>query len=141
MRVIRMLSVAAQAEGIALRRDLRNTARQAAWGALAVLFAAAAVVTAHVAVVAQLAPDLGLAAAAGIVAAGDLVIAGILVMLARHRDDPVAEEARALRATMLSAMARPDPMRRALDLMMRDGPAPLIGAVTAEAIAAWLRKR
>ncbi len=141
MRVIRMLSVAAQAEGIALRRDVRNTARQAGWVVLAMLFAAAAVVTAHVAVVAQLAPDLGMAAAAGVVAAGDIIIAGVLALLARHRVDPVAEEARALRATMLSAVARPDPVRSALDIVMRDGSAPLIGAVTAEAIAAWLRKR
>lgn len=133
MRLLQMMGVAAQAEGIRLRRELHGTARQAGWIAAAALFGAAALATAHVAIVAQLMPRHGLAAAAAMMAAADLVIAGALALLARRPADPVAEEARALRETMLAAMARPEPLLGAS--------APLIGAVTAEAVAAWMQRR
>jgi hypothetical protein len=141
MRLLQMLSVAAQAEGIVLRREMRGAVRQAIWVAVAFLFGTAAVVTAHVAAVAQLLPAYGMAAAAAIVAACDVVIAGLLLLLARRRVDPVAEEARVLRETMVSAVMRRDPMRDALGLAMRGGAAPLVGAVVADVFATWLKRR
>ncbi len=139
--MLRMLGVAAQAEGIRLRREFGSTARQAGWIAGAAMFGAAAVATAHVAFVAQLAPSYGLGMAAGIVALGDVAIAGVLALLARRRADPVAEEARILREAMLSAAMTRDPMRDALGLALGNGSAPLIGAVAAEAFATWLKRR
>lgn len=136
-----MLGVAAQAEGLRLRREVAGTARQAGWIAAASLFGAAAVATAHVAAVAQLAPGFGIAAAAAIVAAADVTIAAIFVLLARRRRDPVAEEARLLRESMLASLAQRDTMRDVLSLALRSGSGPLIGAVTGEAVAAWLRRR
>ena len=141
MRLLQMLGVAMQAEGIVLRREIRGTVRQAGWIAFAFLFGVAAVVTAHIAAVTQLMPIYGMAAAAAIVAVADVVIAGILLLLARRRVDPVAEEARALRETMLAAVTRRDPMRDALGLAMHGGAAPLIGAVAADVFAAWLKRR
>ncbi len=141
MRMLRMLGVAAQAEGIRLRREVTGTARQAGWIAAAAAFGVAAVGMAHIAAIAQLSPGYGMTIAASIVAGGDLVIAGALLLLARRRADPIAEEARLLRETMLSAMVARDPVHDALALAMRGGSAPLLGAVAAEAVAAWLKRR
>lgn len=141
MRLLQMLGAAAQAEGIRLRREVGGTARRAGWMVGAGLFGAAAVATAHVAAVAQLTPQYGLPIAAGVVAGVDLAIAVILALMSRRRIDPIAEEARMLRDTMLTASTRRVPLRDAVGLAMRAGSAPLIGAVTGEALAAWLRRR
>lgn len=141
MRLLQMLGVAAQAEGIRLRREVGGTARRAGWMAGAALFGAAAVATAHIAAIAQLTPEHGMPVAAGIVAAVDLAIAGALALMARRRRDPIAEEARMLRETMLTAVTRRNPLQDALGLAVRSGSGPLIGAVTGEAVASWLRRR
>lgn len=141
MRVLQMLDVAAQAEGVRLRREAGGLARRAGWIAVAGVFGTAAMVTLHVAIVAHLTPDHGLAIAAGIVALGDLVLAGIFAVLARPRVDPVAEEARALRQTMLAAVGARNPLRDALGLAATKATVPLLGAVTAEALAGWFRRR
>lgn len=141
MRVLQMLDVAAQAEGVRLRREATGFVRRAGWIAVASIFGTAALITAHVAAVAQLVPPYGLAAAAGMIAAGDLVLAAIFALLARRRPDPVAEEARALRQTMLAAVGARNPLRDALGLAATKAAVPLIGAVTAEAVAGWLRRR
>ncbi len=141
MRMLQMLDVAAQAEGVRLRREATSLARRTGWIAVAGVFGTAALATAHVAAVAQLAPAYGLAAAAGIIAAGDLVLAGLFALLARRRPDPVAEEARALRQTMLAAVGARNPLRDALGLAATKATVPLLGAVTAEAVAGWLRRR
>jgi hypothetical protein len=141
MRLFRMLGVAAQAEGIRLRREVRGTALQAGWIAAASVFGLAAIATAHVAAVAYLTPSFGIAGAAAMVAAGDLAIAAALALCARRRRDPVAEEARLLRETMLNAVTARSPLRDALGLALRSGSGPLIGAAAGEALAAWLRRR
>ncbi|WP_198368883.1 hypothetical protein [Roseomonas rosulenta] len=137
MRLLSLLGVAAQAEGLRLRRTVGMTARRGAWLAAASLFGVAAIGLAHAAAVIGLAPRVGLAAACGIVAVADLVVAGILALVAQQRRDPVAEEALALRRMMLSAAAR-SPMREAGALV---GSAPVLGAMAGEAIAIWLRRR
>ncbi|MEO3473598.1 hypothetical protein AAFN86_17150 [Roseomonas sp. CAU 1739] len=141
MRVLRMLGVAAQAEGIRLRREVGGTARRAGWIAGAAAFGVAAVATAHIAVIAQLTPQHGIAVAAGIVALGDLAIAGVLALMARRRVDPIAEEARALRETMLAAVTQRDPVRDAVALALRSGSGPLIGAITGQAVASWIKRQ
>jgi hypothetical protein len=139
MRLFQMLGVAAQAEGIRLRRQARSTARQAGWMAGAAVFIVAAIIIAHVAVIAQVSLRHGLPVAAGLVAAGDLLIGGLLAFLARRRTDPVAEEARLLRATMLVAARQRSPMRQVMGL--GGGSTQLLGALAVEAIAVWLKSR
>ncbi len=141
MRVLQMLDVAAQAEVVRLRREASSYARRAGWIAVAGVFGVAALAAAHVAAVAQLVPDFGLAAAAAMIAAADGVLAGIFALLARRRPDPVAEEARALRQTMLAAAGARNPLRDVLGFAATKATVPLLGAVTAEAVAGWLRRR
>ena len=140
MRLLSLLGVAAQAEGLRLRRTAGVTARRAGWLGAAALFGVAAIGLAHVAAVAALTPRLGLAAACGIVALADLAVAGMLALMARPRRDPVADEALALRRVMLSAAAR-NPMREAAAIALGSAPAPVLGAIAGEAIATWLRRR
>lgn len=139
MRLFRLLGVAAQAEGLRLRRTAEVTAMRAAWLAAAALFGLVAIALAHAAAVAWLAPDYGLAAAFGLVALADLVVAGLLALMSRKRRDPVIEEARMLRQTMLAA-ASTSPLRSAASLAV-GAPAPVLGALAGEAVAAWLRRR
>ncbi|MBW6398312.1 hypothetical protein KPL78_10665 [Roseomonas sp. HJA6] len=141
MRVLQMLDVAAQAEGVRLRREATVLVRRAGWIAVAGVFGTAALATAHVAAVAQLVPAFGLAVAAAMIAAADLVLAGIFAMLARPRPDPVAEEARALRQTMLASVGARNPLRDALGFAATRAAVPLLGAVVAEAVAGWLKRR
>jgi hypothetical protein len=140
MRLLSLLGLAAQAEGLRLRRTAGTAARRGAWLAAAGLFGVAAIGLVHVAAIAGLAPRLGLALACGIVALADLAMAGILALFGRRRHDPVAEEALALRRMMLSAAAR-SPMREAAALAVGSAPGPVLGALAGEAIATWLRRR
>ncbi len=135
-----LLGAAAQAEGIRLRRAASGTARRAGWMGTAVLFGLIAVGFGHLAALAWLEPRFGLAAAAGIVALGDAVVAGVLALAGRARRDLVAEEALALRRRMLAAAAS-NPLRDATGLALAAAPAPVLGAIAGEAIAAWLRRR
>ena len=105
MRPLRLLGVAAEAEGLRLRRSCGLVARRAGWLGGAAVFAVAALVLVHVAAVTVLMPPLGLAVACGIVALVDLVLACALVIVARHLRDPVAEEALLLRRASLAAAA------------------------------------
>ena len=139
MRLLRLPGVAAQAEGLRLRRTAEVTAMRAAWLGAAALFGLVAIGLAHAAAVAWLAPDYGLPAAFGMVALADLVVAGLLALMSRRRRDPVIEEARMLRQTMLAA-ATASPLRSAASLAV-SAPAPVLGALAGEAVAAWLRRR
>jgi hypothetical protein len=139
MRLFRLLGVAAQAEGLRLRRTAEVTVMRAVWLAAAAVFGLVAIGLAHAAAVAWLAPDYGLAAAFGMVALADLVVAGLLALMSRRRRDPVIEEARMLRQTMLAA-ATSNPLRNAAALAV-SAPAPVLGALAGEAVAAWLRRR
>ncbi|BDG74801.1 hypothetical protein [Roseomonas fluvialis] len=141
MRLLGLLGVAAQAEGLRLRRNMGSVTRRAGWMAGAALFGVVGIGFAHVAALAWLEPRYGLAGAAGIVALGDVALAGILALASRRRRDPVAEEALALRRTMLAAAAARNPMRDAAALALGSAPAPVLGAIAGEAIATWLRRR
>lgn len=140
MRLLSLLGVAAQAEGLRLRRAASGTARRAGWLAGAALFGVAAVGLAHLAAIAWLEPRYGLAAASGIVALADLALAGIFALMGRHRHDAVAEEALAMRRTMVAA-AMQNPLKGAAAFALGSAPGPVLGAMAGEAVAAWLRRR
>lgn len=102
MRALRLLAVAAEAEGLRLRREAALLARSAVLFAAAAVFGLALLVMLHVAAFAWLAPSWGPAMAALLVAAGDLLIALALVLIGRPGNDPVAQEALAIRRASLA---------------------------------------
>jgi hypothetical protein len=100
MRTVRLARVAAQAEILLLRRMLTVVVRHAIFGAVAAVFAIAALVGVHVAGVLALEQFAHLSplASVAIVLAVDLVIAVIFGLLASGKiADPVADEARRVR--------------------------------------------
>jgi hypothetical protein len=139
MRVVRLLGVAAQAEGLRLRREARGLARRFVWQAAAGLFATAALIMLHWAAWYALLPSFGAAWAAALVAVVDLALAGLCVALGRPVHDPVADEALHLRQSMLRAAGASNPLGEAMGAAIRT-PVAAIGAAIAEALASRLRR-
>lgn len=110
MRALRLLAVAAEAEGLRLRREAQALARAGVFFAGAAVFGVALLVMLHVAAYNWLEPDWGPAGAALLVAAGDLALALALFLVGRPGHDPVAEEALAIRRASL-AEATENPFR------------------------------
>jgi hypothetical protein len=137
MGPLRLLGVAAEAEGLRLRRNCGLAARRAGWLGAAATFALAALALVHVAAVTLMIPPLGLAGACGIMALADLVLACLLVIFARQLRDPVAEEALLLRRASLAAAAN-----GGSGLLAGGGAAgPVLGAIAGTALTEWLRRR
>ena len=106
MRLLRLLRLAAEAEGLHLRRVGRGYAIQAGLAAAAAVFALMLVAMLHLALWAALAPGLGPAWAAVVVALVDLALAGILGFMARRRPyDPVEVEALRVRHDAMRQVA------------------------------------
>ncbi|WP_291296531.1 hypothetical protein [Elioraea sp.] len=126
-----LVSLAAEAEAIRLKRAFSIQARAFAWRAGAAGFGVAAIALLHVAAWHALVPSLGLVTAALAIAVADAVVALLLAFIARTRYDPVVEEAAALRRALL---------RRAIRDVAR---APLIsaGALLADTALAVIRRR
>jgi len=84
MRTLRLAQIAAEAEGLRLRRQARRTAFRVATGVIGLMFLGWALVFAHVAVWYWLHKAAGwtVPGAAMAVAGGDLVIAAFLALLA-----------------------------------------------------------
>lgn len=141
MLSLQLLGVAAEAEGLRLRREASGAARRAGWLAAAGLLGIAALASAHVAAVAALEVRFGLPGAAGIVALADLVLAGLVLLASRQRRDPVAEEAKALRRTALAAAMARSSLPEGMATMMGSATAPIIGAVAGQALARWIDRR
>jgi len=99
MRLVRLLRLAAEAEGLHLRRMGRGYAIQAGLGAVAALFGLMLLAMLHLAIWAALnTPERGPAWAAVLVAAGDLVLLVLFGFLARRRPyDPIEVEAMRVR--------------------------------------------
>jgi len=111
MRFLRLLRLAAQAEGLHLRRVARGHAIQTGLAAAAAAFGLMALAMLHLALWAALTPGSGPVWAAVIVALLDLVLLALFGALARRRPyDPV--EAEALRV-------RHDAMRQVTDASAR----------------------
>jgi hypothetical protein len=94
MRLLNLLRLAWQAEGLHLRRVGRGYAVQAGFAAGAAVFGLLLLLMLHIAAFAALAQGVGPVWAALLVACGDAALAVILALMARSRPyDPVAEEA------------------------------------------------
>ncbi|MBR0668225.1 phage holin family protein [Roseomonas hellenica] len=139
MRTLRLLGVAAQAEGLRLRREARGLARRVVWQVAAGLFATAAVVMLHLTAWHALLPPLGPTWAAAAITVFDLLAAGLCVLLGRSRYDPVAAEALYLRREMLRSAAATDPLGEVMGAALRT-PAAVIGGAIAEALASRFRR-
>ena len=139
MRTLRLLGVAAQAEGLRLRREALGLARRLVWQVAAGLFATAAVVMLHVTAWQALLPPLGPIWAAAAITLFDLLLAGLCLLLGRARHDPVAAEALYLRREMLRSVAATNPLGEVMGAALRT-PAAAIGAAIAEALASRFRR-
>jgi type IV secretory pathway VirB2 component (pilin) len=105
MRTVSLAKVAAQAELLRVRRRGRRTVHRAAYGAVAAVFAIAALAGAHVAIVLALTPRFQLLGAVLIVGGGDLVIAVVLGLLAaRDAPDAIERQAHEIRQTALGQL-------------------------------------
>ena len=101
-RLVRLVEVASRAELLRRKRQVRGVALRAALGAAAAVFALLLLLWLHAAAWAALAPSLGPVGAAFAVVAFDLALLLVLGWLAaRHRTDPAADEAVAVRNTAL----------------------------------------
>lgn len=141
MSTFGLLGVAAEAEGLRLRRTFTLAGRRAGWLAGAAVFGLAGLAFAHVAATLYLAAEHGTPIACAIVAGTDLALALVLAVVGRRLRDPVADEALLLRRTSLAAAAAESPLRQAVRLAGGQGAAPIVGAIAFGAVAEWLRRR
>ncbi|UPY36188.1 hypothetical protein [Sediminicoccus sp. KRV36] len=111
MRMLRLLSMAAQAEGILLRRQSANMGRSAVLGLLAAGFGVTMLALLQLAAWLWLEERQGAIQATLLIALGDGLVALVLLLLARGRTDPVAEEALRLRSQSLSLLTTPSAIR------------------------------
>jgi len=105
MRTTRLARLAAQAEILLIRREIKTVIRRVIYGAVAAVFGIAVIVLLHVLGYMALVQFAGLmpVASAAIVLGVDLVFAGVFAVLANGAmKDPVAEEARLLRDQSLA---------------------------------------
>ena len=141
LRVFRLLGVAAEAEGLRLKRSAQATVRSAVMAVVAGVFGVAALVFLHIAGWMAL-RDLygGLYACLG-VALADLVLMGVMLLLGRARRDPVAEAALTVRQTSLAEAARAPLLGDMLGLVGLRSPASLAGGLVAERLVRALSRR
>ena len=104
MRAFRLIALAAQAEGLLLRRQGKLMGRKAVLAVAAASFGVAALILLHIAGFIWLEALEGPLAAALWLALVDALIAGLLMFLARPQRDPVADEARLVREQSLSML-------------------------------------
>ncbi|HEY4172909.1 MAG TPA: hypothetical protein VGM42_07755 [Rhodopila sp.] len=107
MRPVQLARIAAEAEGVRLRRFARRIISRAILGAIALLFFLGTIVFAHIAVWYWLRTGLAQSfpAAAGILGGGDLLVAIILGVIAtRSSPSRVELEALAVRRQAISAI-------------------------------------
>jgi hypothetical protein len=120
MSTLRLLGLAAKAEGLVLE----SRAEAMAWRAMCVgaagIFGGAALIMLHVAAWYALAPSLSLAWIGLLLAVFDLAVMGVLLLLAgKHRGRADAREAAALRDAALAGALRAVPLAgAALDLAL-----------------------
>ncbi|GGG16126.1 hypothetical protein GCM10010964_00510 [Caldovatus sediminis] len=145
MRLFRLLRLAAEAEGLHLRRMGRGYAIQAGLGAAAALFGLMLVVMLHLAAWAALnTPERGAAWAALIVAGGDLVLLALFGFLARRRPyDPIEVEALRVRRDAMQEVTETGARMLALVPLLRSQSAKkgLIGAALTAVVIGLLSRR
>lgn len=109
MRALRLLGVAAEAEGLRWRREAAAMGRGLAFVAVALVFGIALLVMLHVAGWLWLTREGDAVQAALWLAAADALLLLLLLLLARRRHDPAADAAAHLRDRAL-AEARHAPL-------------------------------
>lgn len=144
MRLLRLLRLAAEAEGLHLRRMGRGYAIQVSFAVVAALFGLMLVIMLHMAAFAALAPGWGPVWAALIVAFADFVLLALFGFLARRRPyDPVEVEALRVRQDALRQVGDSTAQAMMLLPLVRSQTAKkgLIGAVvTALAVGLFSRR-
>jgi hypothetical protein len=141
VRALRLLGVAAQAEGLRIRREAGAGMRGATLKAAAGAFLAAAILLAHVAAWLALTKWFDLIGATLILALADAALAGLLLLLSRKRADPVAEAALLVRQESLREAARVPLLAEAVQLLTGRSMTALAGGVVAEGIARAFARR
>lgn len=107
MRALRLIGLAAQAEGLLLRRQGASIGRTAVLSFAAGAFGVTALAMLHVAGWIWFKAEYGPLYAALILAGIDAVLMGLLLFLARNQKDPVAEEATRLRDQSIALLTNP----------------------------------
>ena len=141
MRVLRLLAVAAEAEGLRLRCEAAGFARVTAIRGFAGLFGMAALVMLHVAAWSALTAEVSPLGAALWIALGDGLLMLIVLVIGRRRHDTVAAGALLLRDRSL-AEARHTPLLddawRSLGLA---SPVKAAGGIVAERMVRAITRR
>jgi hypothetical protein len=140
IRSLRALSLAAEAEGLRLKREIGNEIRRDLWLAAAAVAGIIALVMLHVAAWHALLEVTRPVWAALIVAAFDLALAGVLALASRRGRDPVAEEAYRLRSVMLNQALHANPIGDLVSLATGRSPAGLAGGMLADWLVSRVRK-
>jgi hypothetical protein len=141
LRALRLLGVAAQAEGLRMRRGAARGIRGAVLTGAAVSFGAAALLLFHVAAWLWLAARWDAVAASLLLGLADAVLAAFLLLLARDRPDPVADAALLIRQESLREAARVPLISETVELLSGRSVTALLGGVVAEGIRHALARR
>lgn len=144
MRGLRLLRLAAEAEGLRWRRTARGYGIRAGLAAGGAAFALLLLLMLHMAAFAWLTEGMGPVGAALLLAACDLVLAGLLLWLAaRDAPDPVAIEAERVRNDALRQVGDQAARAAALVPVMRSGSMKkgLIGAALTAAVVGLIARR
>lgn len=139
LRAFELLGVAAEAEGLRLKRSAQASVRSAVMMGVAGVFGVAALVFLHIAGWMALRDSYGGLYACIGVAVADLLIMGAVLLLGRKRRDPVAEAALMVRKTSLAEAARA-PLGDALNLFGVRSPVSIAGGMVAERLVRALRR-
>ena len=107
MRALRLIGLAAQAEGLILRRQGATMGRTAVLSFAAGAFGITALAMLHVAGWIWFKQEYGAFYAALILFGIDLILMALLLFLARSHKDPVAEEATRLRDQSIALLTNP----------------------------------
>ena len=141
MRSLRLLEVAAEAEGLRLRRVVAGSVRSAVLCVGAALFGLACIGLLHAALWIALAARQDALAATLWLAGLDAVVVLALLMLARRRRDPVGDEALALRRAALSELGRVSPVSEAISMFRPRRVTEEVGAMLVEGLLRRIIRR
>ena len=141
LRAFQLLGVAAEAEGLRLKRTAQSTVRSAVISVVAGVFGLAALVFLHLAGWVALRDLYGSLYACLGVALADLLLMGVLLLLGRSRRDPVAEAALAVRQTSLAEAARTPLLGDMLGLVGVRSATSIAGGLVAERLVRALSRR
>lgn len=141
LRAFQLLGVAAEAEGLRLRRTAQSSMRSAVMAAVAGVFGIAALVFLHIAGWLALRDLYGSLYACLGVALADLVLMGVMLLMAKPRHDPVAEAALMVRRTSLAEAGRVPVLGGLLGLVGLRSPVSMAGGMVAERLVRAMTRR